>query len=93
MHVEIAGCPFGGLAVMWHKDKFNKFDVRLVNDRLLVCVRSGGSKSIHICNLCSPNAGTDMESKVIYFDFQGDLFHKLSLLTEDKIVMGDFYLR
>ena len=31
-----------------------------------------------------------MESKVIYFDFKGDLFHELSLLTGGIIVMGDF---
>ena len=32
----IAGGPFGGLAVLWLKERFDKFDVRLVNDRSLL---------------------------------------------------------
>ena len=56
----------------------------------MVCVGSGGTRNNNICNLYSPNVGIDIESKVIYFDLIGNLFHALPLLTGDIIVMGDF---
>jgi exonuclease III len=87
---EIIGRPFGGVAVLWKKDKFDCVNTQIVCDRLIVFVGLCQGQKINICNVYCPTANLDVDSKLSYLEYLGELSHAISLLSGDVIVMGDF---